>query len=92
MRRSTEEIIAQAEKLADHFEHDFITDTPLELAELRAAAHRRAVAEGDVAKSVATAHAKGQSWRAIGEALGTTGEAARQKYGRLTGKQLTAKP
>jgi len=85
MRRSTQQIIDQADELADYFESGFSSDTPDELATLRGAAHRRAVAEADVAKAVVAAVEAGRSWRAIGEAVGTTGEAARQRYGKLVG-------
>jgi hypothetical protein len=48
---------------------------------LHRAALRRAEAEAAVAEAVDTARGHGQSWEAIGRRLGTSGEAARQRYG-----------
>lgn len=85
MRRSIEELIARADELADEFENyepkveDF--DAPLPpLMAVRLAAWRRDAAERDLATAVADARERDTSWRAIGEAIGTTGEAARQRY------------
>ena len=44
---------------------------------------RRAQAERDVSEAVAVARAERHSWAAIGAMLGTSGEAARQRYGHL---------
>lgn len=85
MRRDVQQIIDQAEELADYFESGFSSNDPEDIATLRAAVHRRAVAESDIAQAVTAAVSAGRSWRAIGEALGTTGEAARQRYGKLVG-------
>ena len=89
MPKSAAEIIAQADKLADHFESGFEPDVSEEEAAVRAAAHRRAVAERDVLEAVVAAFIAGRSWRAIGEALGTSGEAVRQRYGPEVKKRLT---
>lgn len=86
MRRSSQDIINQAEELADYFEHGFVSDTPPAIAKLRAAAHRRALAETDVAEAVGEAARAGHSWRVIGAAVGTSGEAARQRYGKVVGQ------
>jgi hypothetical protein len=86
MPRSAQDIINQAEELAAYFEDGFKSDTPTEIATLRAAAHRRAVAEGDIARAVVEAVRAGRPWREIGEAVGTSGEAARQRYGKLAGQ------
>jgi hypothetical protein len=86
MPRSAQDIIDQAEQLAAHFEEGFSSDIPAEIASLRAAAHRRAVAEGDIARAVVEAVRAGRSWREVGEAVGTSGEAARQRYGKLAGQ------
>lgn len=83
MPRSMEELIAQAAELADDFEQyepdeDDRLHSPL--LELRRAAWRRAQIEGEVLEAVRSARAAGASWARIGEQLGTSGEAARQRY------------
>ena len=85
MRRSLEELAARADELADQFENydpkpaDF--DAPLpSVMGVRLAAWKRDAAERDLARAVAAARAADLSWRVIGEAIGTSGEAARQRY------------
>jgi hypothetical protein len=84
MPRSVKEIIEQAEELARRFER-FVPD-PADRGRARslAAVHRaalaRANAEATLAQAVARARADGHSWTAIGAMLGTSGEAARQRY------------
>lgn len=85
MPRSVREILEQAETLARSFE-DRVPDTgdregAESLAVLHQAALRRAEAEAAVAEAVDQARRHGQSWDAIGRRLGTSGEAARQRYG-----------
>lgn len=85
MPRSVKEIIEQAEELAQRFER--FDPHPVDRARARSlgAVHRaalaRAQAEARLAEAVATARADGHSWAAIGSMLGTSGEAARQRYG-----------
>lgn len=85
MPRSVKEIIEQAEELAQRFER-FEPD-PGDRARARSLAgvHRatlsRAHAEAKLAEAVGRARADGHSWAAIGAMLGTSGEAARQRYG-----------
>lgn len=50
------------------------------LAAMRDAVRRRAKAEEDVSAAVDQARSEGHAWAAIGAILGTTGEAARQRY------------
>lgn len=88
MPRTTDEIISQAEELAARFEEhapdaDDIRDASA-LRELRRAFLARAEAEQRVTEAVRRARANGHSWASIGDMVGTSGEAARQKYG-LTG-------
>jgi FAD/FMN-containing dehydrogenase len=84
MPRSLDEILAHADELADTFEDydpqpgDEERITP---GSLRLIAYRRAQSERELAEAARTAHEQGMSWRAIGEAIGTSGEAARQRYG-----------
>ena len=87
MPRSTDEIRAQADELAKRFE-DFepAGDKGVDarsLREIRRAFLRRAEAEREINEAVALARAEGHSWAAIGAMLGTSGEAARQRYGHL---------
>jgi hypothetical protein len=88
MPRSTEEILAQADELAKRFEdYEPGDDSGLDahaLREIRHAFARRAEAEREINEAVAVARAEGQSWAAIGTMLGTSGEAARQRYGQLS--------
>ena len=85
MPRSLKDILEHADELADRFErHD---PDPAELRDagalrgLRHAALQRARSESELADAVALARAEGHSWAAIGAMLGTSGEAARQRYG-----------
>lgn len=85
MPRSMDELIARADELADKFEayeprdEDRGNEPPLLV--LRRAAYRRSLAERDLADAVREARRVGASWSKIGDELGTTGEAARQRYG-----------
>ncbi len=85
MPRSLQEIIDQAEQLAVSFQgHDPDPSEIKDAAALRAvrqAAHARAQAEAALAGAVSLARAHGHSWAAVGAMLGTSGEAARQRYG-----------
>lgn len=90
MPRTAEEIIHQAEELAARFEdHEpdpgDIRDAST-LRELRQAFHARAEAERRVTDAVQEARADGHSWASIGAMLGTSGEAARQRYGQTARK------
>lgn len=85
MPRTAQEIIDQAEALGTQFERhepreENIRDAAA-LRRVRKAFQRRAAAELELAKAVAAARADGHSWSAIGTMLGTSGEAARQRYG-----------
>lgn len=86
MPRTVEEIAAQAEALAKRFE-DFepVPGSAKDAAALRAvreAFEDYALAQKRLAERVSVAKAMGHSWAAIGAMLGTSGEAARQRYGR----------
>ncbi len=85
MPRSLKEIIDQADRLAARFEaHE---PDPAEIKDaaalkaIRDAFGRRAEAEARLAEAVSLARGEGHSWQAIGAMLGTSGEAARQRYG-----------
>jgi hypothetical protein len=85
MPRSAEEIMAHADELADQFEdYDPAAGTGKDaraLWDVAAAFRRAAVSARDLAAAVSVARAEGHSWAAIGAMLGTSGEAARQRYG-----------
>lgn len=85
MPRTIDEIISQAEALAVRFEDhepdaDDIKDAN-DLREVRQAFLARAEAERRVTEAVVKARAAGHSWASIGAMVGTSGEAARQRYG-----------
>lgn len=88
MPRSTDDILARADELAKQFEdYDPEDDEGIDARSLRDIRHaflRRAELEREISETVAVARAEGHSWAAIGAMLGTSGEAARQRYGHLT--------
>lgn len=87
MPRSTEEMLARADELAKRFDDfDPRGEKGVEARSLRDIRHafvRRADAERAISEAVAVARAEGHSWATIGAMLGTSGEAARQRYGHL---------
>ena len=90
MPRTREQIIAQAEELAKRFESyepkpDDRRDAS-HIHALREAAQALGDAEQRISSAVADAREGGYSWALIGAQLGTSGEAARQKYGRAVRK------
>lgn len=83
MPRSIDELVAQADDLADEFEayepsEEDRGEPPL--IALRRAAYRRALLERDLLGLVQRARRDGASWAQVGKELGTSGEAARQRY------------
>lgn len=86
MPKALHELLAQADELAAWFESyepaagDRHTVDPV--TALHLAALRRAVAERELAEAVERAREQDVPWRVIGEAVGTSGESARQRYGR----------
>lgn len=90
MPRTINEIISQAEELATRFEdHEPDAEAIKEarvLRELRHAFVVRADAEQRVTDAVRRARADGHSWASIGAMVGTSGEAARQRYGQKSPK------
>jgi hypothetical protein len=84
MPRTTEEIIAHADELARKFE-DYEPRPGDEervsaLTLLRLAALKRAEVERELQDAVRAAREQGVTWRDIGQVVGTSGEAARQRY------------
>lgn len=90
MPRTIDEIISHAEELAARFEDrepdaDDVRDATA-LRELRQAFLERACAEQRVTDAVSRARSDGHSWASIGAMVGTSGEAARQRYGQRSRK------
>lgn len=84
MPRSVEEILQHADELAARFE-DYEPDPgdeldPSAVTELRTAVLERSAAERHLLEAVRRARAAHLSWSAIGALVGTSGEAARQRY------------
>lgn len=85
MPRSIQDILDHADDLAQRFE-DYESNPdderdPASLKRLRDAVLARSDAERSVRDSVNEARVDGLSWASIGSMLGTSGEAARQRYG-----------
>jgi len=85
MPRTVQDILDHGDELAERFEeYDPTPDDerdPEVLLALRRAVLGRSEAERSVQQAVNEARAHGYSWRSIGALLGTSGEAARQRYG-----------
>lgn len=84
MPKSTEEILAHADVLAKGFEDYEPSELELQFADQLADIHRwvvnRATAEKNIVDAIRSARKAGAPWDVIGSILGTSGEAARQKY------------
>ena len=85
MPRTTQEILDHADELAARFEQHEPTDDATRdasaLALVRTAFLARAAAERQLVDAVVKARQHGHSWASIGAMVGTSGEAARQRYG-----------
>ena len=86
MPRSVDDILKHADELAKRFEdYDPQPDderNPDAVHSLRRAVTARADAERSIRDAVDQARRAGLSWTLIGSLIGTSGEAARQRYGR----------
>ncbi len=86
MPRSVDDILKHADELAKRFEDyqpkpgDERDDDAVD--QLRHAVTARSNAERSVRDAVDRAREGGLSWTFIGSVIGTSGEAARQRYGR----------
>jgi len=83
MPRSMDELMARADDLADAFEHYDPSDEDRgepSLLALRRVAYQRALLERETLAAVRAAREAGASWAKVGRELGTSGEAARQRY------------
>jgi hypothetical protein len=84
MPRSIQEILDHADELAKRFEDYTPKDgdeRPVEEYLLERATIARAQGERQVVDAVAAARQKGMSWQRIGDILGTSAQAAQQRYG-----------
>lgn len=84
MPRSVDDILQHADELAARFEN-YEPDPADELDTgavtlLRSAVHERSQAERHLIEAIRAARESGMSWSAIGTLVGTSGEAARQRY------------
>ncbi|MES2094093.1 MAG: hypothetical protein V4531_09820 [Actinomycetota bacterium] len=85
MPRTVQDILDHADELAKRFE-DYDPSPSDErnaqvFTELRQAVLARSAAERSIKDGVDHAREHGYSWAAIGSLIGTSGEAARQRYG-----------
>ncbi|MCC6434839.1 MAG: hypothetical protein IT196_07410 [Acidimicrobiales bacterium] len=84
MPRSIQEILDHADELAKRFE-DYEPspgdERPVEEYLLHRAALARARSEQQVIDAIVAARAAGTSWQKIGTILGTSAQAAQQRYG-----------
>lgn len=89
MPRSVQEILNHADELAARFEQyePAAEDErdPAVYAALRRAVVSRSDAERAIKNAVEQARSHGYSWSFIGKIIGTSGEAARQRYGHTQG-------
>jgi len=86
MPRSIQDILDHADQLAERFENydpDAGDERSVEEYLLERAALARARSERDIVDAIAAARSKGVAWQRIGELLGTSAQAAQQRYGSL---------
>ncbi len=89
MPRPIQEILDHADELAKRFEDYEPADSderdPAVFTALRSAVVSRSDAERAIKNAVDLAREHGYSWASIGSLIGTSGEAARQRYGHKQG-------
>lgn len=85
MPRSVKDILDNADELAKRFENYEPAEgderDPAIFAALRTAVVSRSDAERAIKEAVKLAREHGYSWAFVGSLIGTSGEAARQRYG-----------
>ena len=89
MPRSIQEILDHADELAQRFEDYEPSDgdeRPVEEYLLQRAALARARSERQIVDAVAAARTAGIPWARIGDLLGTSAQAAQQRYGAVVGQ------
>lgn len=86
MPRSIQDILDHADELADRFENyepDPSDERPVEEYLLERAALARARSERQIVDAITAARNKQISWTRIGELIGTSAQAAQQRYGNV---------
>ena len=86
MPRSIQDILDHADELAARFENyepQPDDERPVEEYLLERAALARARSERQIVDAITAARTKGVSWTRIGELLGTSAQAAQQRYGNI---------
>ncbi|MGD9999424.1 MAG: hypothetical protein AB7R77_16145 [Ilumatobacteraceae bacterium] len=84
MPRSIQDILDHADGLAERFETfdpDDAVEIPVEEYLLQRAVIARARSEQQLLEAVVKARSAGMSWHKIGSLVGTSGQAAQQRYG-----------
>ncbi len=90
MPRSLQEILDHGDELAQRFENyepKGEDERPVEEYLLERAAIARSRSERQVVDAVALARTKGMSWQRIGAILGTSAQAAQQRYAEAVDSQ-----
>jgi hypothetical protein len=90
MPRTIREVLEHADELAHRFEtHEFASgdERPIEEYLVQRAVIARARSEQALLDAVTTARANGMTWQRLGELLGTSAQAAHQRYGALVDSQ-----
>ncbi len=86
MPRSIQDILDHADELAERFENyepEPSDERPVEEYLLERAALARARSERQIVDAITAARSKQVSWTRIGELLGTSAQAAQQRYGNV---------
>ena len=86
MPRSIQEILDHADQLAERceaYEPASDDERPVEEYLLERAVLARARGEQQIAEAVTSARARGIPWKRIGKILGTSPQAAQQRYGAI---------
>ena len=91
MPRSLSELIKQGDFYAKQFEdYPSSTSDQIDLEVFNAlwdAGQQKSALENSIAELVIKARSENMSWKLIGQILGTSGEAARQRYGSIVRKK-----
>lgn len=90
MARSLQEIMNSADQMAADAERGTEAGAQVQAGDepwldLKLAAFKRAEAEKELARAIASARQQDMSWAQIGKHVGITGEAVRRRYGDLVG-------
>jgi hypothetical protein len=86
MPRSIQDNLDHADEIAERFENyepEPGDERPVEEYLLERAALARARSERQIVDAITTARTRGVTWTRIGELLGTSAQAAQQRYGNV---------